>query len=80
MIKILKEGQLPKRTKSIYKITCKYCGCEFECEAKDFYRLERCLFGKAEIYCPTCNELLTVNLADVKVRDEEIILEEKQFL
>lgn len=80
MIKILKEGQLPKRTKPIYKITCKHCGCEFECEVNDFYRLERLLFGKAEIYCPTCKQLLIVTLSEVKVRDEEIVLEEKQFL
>lgn len=55
MIKILKEGKIPKPTKVIYKTTCKHCGCEFEFEVDDCKKIERTPGGDMTVECPYCH-------------------------
>lgn len=55
MIKIIKQGIIPKQYKTIYTITCKDCGCIFEAEESDFNR-EVVGHGECDdtCICPTC--------------------------
>ena len=59
MIKILKEGKMPKPTKKIYKATCSKCGCEFEFETEDIKRQERRPDGNMTVGCPCCHTDIT---------------------
>ena len=54
MIKIIKEGKLPKVYKRIYTATCDKCKCEFEFEDEDFTRVEKRFDGNYFINCPFC--------------------------
>lgn len=54
MIKILKEGVVPKPKRLIYKATCNYCGCEFEFETEDCLNAERHPDGYITVECPCC--------------------------
>ena len=79
MINVIKEGSLPKRTKTIYIITCPLCKCEFECEDSDL-TTEKRINGKRSITCPCCKSNITLNRGDFlgsggnyKTREEEIV-------
>ena len=61
MVKIIKEGRKPKKTKTIYTIICPDCRCEFECELSDFKRIERTLNGGKYIDCPCCGKEIDTN-------------------
>lgn len=72
MIKILKPGKKVVVVKNIYKITCPYCSCEFECEAEDFKKAERGINGAKWIDCPCCEKELYLNSnSKYTVRTEE---------
>lgn len=58
MIKIIKEGQVPKPKKYIYKETCGECKCEFEFEIEDCISIEKRIDGIMTIDCPCCNKHL----------------------
>ena len=55
MIKILKEGKIPKPKKYIYIEICNNCGCEFEFEKEDCIAIERRIDGMMTINCPCCD-------------------------
>lgn len=73
MIKITKIGKNLTKTKIIYTITCPECGCEFECEAEDFTKIEKAINGKRWIKCPCCNKELCLYPDDYTTREEEVI-------
>ena len=54
MIKIIKEGRIPPKTKTIYIIDCPKCKCKFECELSDL-TIEK-PNGKRTINCPCCKK------------------------
>lgn len=56
MIRILKEGNLPKTEKVIYRATCLYCDCQFEFDIDDCKEIERRLDGYMIIECPCCHK------------------------
>lgn len=56
MIKILKNGEMPKPTKVIYQATCKDCGCEFEFELEDCKETEKRPNGYMVVECPYCHK------------------------
>jgi len=72
MIKILKEGNLPKNKKIIYRKDCNNCGCQFEFELEDCLSIERCLDGKITIQCPCCKQLITANRNSLGYREEDL--------
>lgn len=60
MIKIIKEGKLPKPQKTLFTVNCNKCNCEFEFEMEDFTKIERTVrsldgCGRYFIKCPYCN-------------------------
>lgn len=55
MIKITKEGKLPKKDKILFTAKCSRCNCEFEFEIEDFTKIEKRLNGDYFINCPYCN-------------------------
>ena len=55
MIKIIKNGKTQEQENKTYTITCEHCGCVFTCQNEDFYKIEKCIDGKAYIKCPHCN-------------------------
>lgn len=59
MIKILKEGKIPKTVKVIYKTTCPRCDCEFEFETSDCKMIEKRLNGNMTVECPYCHKDIT---------------------
>ena len=72
MIKIIKDGVVPKKTKTIYTIVCDTCGCEFECEGEDFICLEKGLHMYRSIQCPCCKNVLKLSEDKIKYHREEI--------
>lgn len=56
MIKILKEGIVPKPKRIIYKTTCENCHCEFEFEIEDCLFIEKRMNGNVVVDCPCCNK------------------------
>ena len=72
MIKIIKEGNPKRKIKTIYTITCKKCGCVFECEVEDFDSLTKGLDGWDVVCCPCCNEPFEVDRGSITSRQEEI--------
>ena len=77
MIKIIKEGKLPKTYKRLYTATCDKCNCEFEFEDEDFTRIEKRLNGFYYIKCPYCGyeiqgkyEYFKPQLIEVDTRSE----------
>ena len=71
MIKILKEGVIPKPKRIIYKATCNYCGCEFEFETEDCLFIERRLNGNIVIDCPCCEKHINYKHENLEYREEE---------
>lgn len=75
MIKIIKNGELPKKKmKWIYTVTCRNCGCVFECSSKDLDWRNRGFFDSAKytvggIKCPYCKEEIVVS-GDTPYRKE----------
>ena len=73
MITVIKPGRKPKFKKTIYKITCKACGCIFECEDSDL-AIEKRIGGRREVNCPTCNctiDITKLNKFNLEIREEE---------
>ena len=74
MIKIIKNGELPKKKlkmKWIYTITCRNCGCVFECSSGDLDWRNRGFFSSVVggIKCPYCKEEIVVS-GDTPYRKE----------
>ena len=61
MIKVLKNGCLNPKTKTVYMVTCSKCGCVFNCESEDFLSRERSVELHATIKCPYCEEILSLD-------------------
>jgi uncharacterized protein with PIN domain len=57
MIKIIKQGEIPKQENTIYKFKCDYCNTEFE---TDEVEKEKMLNGNVYARCPLCDKLLWV--------------------
>ena len=55
MIKIIKEGKLPIKSKVIFTAKCDKCNCEFQFEQEDFTKIERRIDGYHFIACPCCS-------------------------
>ena len=72
MIKIIKDGKIPKKQKAIYTIQCHHCGCVFECESSDFLYIARGLDCTFEVTCPCCGAVIKNNADMVKPRYEDI--------
>ena len=73
MIKIIKHGYMantqPKATR--YRITCRYCGCVFECGFKDFRSYANWgVLRECEIQCPECEAYLRIPMREVMVLEE----------
>lgn len=61
MIKIIKDGKKPIKTKRVYKTTCWTCKCEFEFDEEDCTIIrEKRLEGYTyiEVKCPCCGEII----------------------
>lgn len=77
MIKIIKEGKLPKKTKTIYTVTCPKCFCEFECDDSDLI-IEKGIGGTRSVICPCCGNIIMLMTGDFgnedsfKTRIEEL--------
>lgn len=76
MIKIIKNGEKPKKYKTIYKDVCGICNCEFEFELSDCTDVvtEKKIDGKtrAFIKCPCCNmKHFLEDISSYFVRKEE---------
>lgn len=73
MIKILKEGKLPKKFKYIYKEECSKCGCVFEFETSDCDYITRNIENREyRIQCPFCKQMLYGNnINDLECREVE---------
>lgn len=72
MIKILKDGVIPKQKKLIFKTTCKNCDCEFEFELEDCSRVEKSLNGHITVGCPCCYARVIRARNELEAREEEI--------
>lgn len=61
MIKIIKEGKIPKLKKRIYEAACDYCGCRFEFETEDIKFQEKKLNEviSSTVECPCCHKDIT---------------------
>jgi len=75
MIKILKDGVIPKITKVMYKATCQNCGCVFVFENGDIKSQERCINGRITVECPYCHKDIMQSSSEyetvlVEVEDE----------
>jgi len=70
MIKILKEGKIPKPTKLIYKITCPNCKCKFEFENEDCI-IGKGIFGTMTVKCPCCHTEMTQRHFDNRIVEVE---------
>lgn len=73
MIKIVKEGVVPKPKRIIYKTTCNYCKCEFEFEAEDCLIIEKRINGNvfAVVDCPCCNKHVNCKRESLSFREVE---------
>lgn len=73
MIKILKEGKIPKRFKYIYKKACNKCECVFEFETKDCEYIDKRMGERFySIKCPYCKKMLYGNnINDLEFREVE---------
>lgn len=71
MIKILKNGNLPKPKRYIYKTECKKCHCEFEFELEDCKMVEKKPNGLLVLECPCCYQNVTGKLDNLEYREEE---------
>ena len=72
MIKILKNGIIPKKTKTIYKATCAHCKCEFEFESEDCDYIEKTIDGALQIECPTCHLKMVYLKESLETREVEV--------
>lgn len=72
MIRIIKPGKVIIK-KTICKLTCPHCGCEFEFEVEDFHKIEKKLDGDAWINCPWCHKEIKVKRSELQTREEEIV-------
>ena len=73
MINIIKQGVIKPKTRTIYKLTCKNCGCEFEFELDDIaYQTKFINDNYAAINCPYCENEIKFNLNEIERREEEI--------
>ena len=70
MIKILKEGEIPKPKKYIYKISCYFCNCEFEFELDDCLNAERYPGGYITVECPCCCHHISRKREDLESREK----------
>lgn len=61
MIRVVKDGKKPVKTKTIWCFTCPDCGCEFECELEDFKYKEKRPGGDMALQCPCCEKELHTN-------------------
>ena len=71
MIKILKDGSIPKPKRIIYRATCKYCKCEFEFETEDCIYAEKCINGNMVVDCPCCKNHVNCLHDTLSYREEE---------
>lgn len=71
MIKILKQGIKPKKTKTIYTAICELCGCIFEFEDEDI-KGERIPNGNLFINCPNCYYGFKRTYAELNPRTVEV--------
>lgn len=55
MKEIIRPGNIQRKTKTIYFLTCPTCGCVFKCGIEDFEYLERKIDGYGSIECPDCH-------------------------
>lgn len=72
MIRIIKDGKIPKKQKPIYTIECQYCGCVFECESSDLLFMSRGLDCTFVVRCPCCNIMIEDNTNSIETRYEEV--------
>lgn len=82
MIKIIKEGKKPIKTKRVYKTTCWTCKCEFEFEEEDcIITREKRLDGKIYITvkCPCCGETIQGQDGGPAFSSEDRPVEEKPY-
>lgn len=70
MIKIIKPGTPGRKTKFIYKKTCKMCRCEFEFEQKDCEIIPP--YYDVSIQCPCCHNHLGIDLEHTEKREVEV--------
>lgn len=82
MIKIIKEGKKPIKTKRVYRVTCWNCKCEFEFEAEDCEIIsEKRLNGdrRITVKCPCCGESISGQYCDFHHEDRPVEEEEKPY-
>lgn len=74
MIKILKEGKKPIKTKTIFREECYQCGCEFEFEIEDCEYTDNNIDKRFySIKCPTCNHSIWGNnIYNLEHREEVV--------
>lgn len=84
MIKIIKNGIIPKKYKTIYIFDCRNCRCEFEFEEEDCKTVttEKGINGikAVTIDCPCCGEEVEGDLNKCTSRQEEIIEDPVDFI
>ena len=74
MIRIIKDGKKPIKTKTIWQFKCPECGCDFECEIEDFKAMERNGFSCNKIIdCPYCGKELRTNRDFYKTHEVEVV-------
>lgn len=73
MIKIIKDGKKPVKTKTIWCFKCPDCNCEFECELEDFKSIEKRIDGDKVIDCPCCEKELHTNKNFYTIYDVHIV-------
>lgn len=74
MIKILKEGKVPVKTKCIFKQKCNRCGCEFEFEVEDCNFIGKNINARVySITCPLCRFSITgSHIYDLEYREVKV--------
>lgn len=74
MIKILKEGKIPVKTKDIFEKKCSRCGCEFEFEMEDCDYISKSINNRSySIACPFCKITLSGNhIYDLEHREVKV--------
>ena len=75
MIKIIKEGKLPKKYFTKYEITCPYCKTVFECDKEDITYIIG-PYGIHVVDCPFCKN--KINLRSCNYKTYEIEQKEKE--
>ena len=75
MIKILKDGVIPKQFKTIFKATCKHCNCEFEFEeddCKNYLESTELNHGALIVNCPCCKSNQFYYIDSLQFRKVEV--------